>query len=103
MRLQLARPPNAIIVKPLIAFSQFVLGWLGEGFLIRGSAWLLAGIATLLGEFVRRWQSGNLRSYAGWLAAGAAVLLLAALYFNSHVIPGFNPTHLLQMELPVRR
>jgi NADH-quinone oxidoreductase subunit L len=67
---------NTVIVKPLIAFSQFVLGWLGEGFLIRGSAWLLAGIATLLGELARRWQSGNLRSYAGWLAAGAAVLLL---------------------------
>jgi NADH-quinone oxidoreductase subunit L len=69
---------NTVIVKPLIAFSQFVLGWLGEGFIIRGLAWLLAGIATLLGELGRRWQSGNLRSYAAWLAAGAAAVLLFA-------------------------
>jgi NADH-quinone oxidoreductase subunit L len=64
------------IVKPLTLASRYILGWIGEGLLIRGSAWLLAGIATLLGELVRRWQSGNLRSYSGWLAAGAAALLL---------------------------
>jgi NADH-quinone oxidoreductase subunit L len=66
------------IVKPLTLASRYILGWIGEGLLIRGSAWLLAGIATLLGELVRRWQSGNLRSYSGWLAAGAAALLLFA-------------------------
>ncbi len=32
-------------------------------------AWLLAGIATLAGAILQRWQSGNLRSYAAWLAA----------------------------------
>ena len=64
------------IVKPLTLASRYILGWIGEGLLVRGSAWLLAGIATLLGELVRRWQSGNLRSYSGWLAAGAAALLL---------------------------
>ena len=67
-----------IIVKPLTLASRYVLGWLGEGAIIRGSAWLLAGIATLLGELVRRWQSGNLRSYSAWLAVGAAVFLLFA-------------------------
>jgi len=66
------------IVKPLTLASRYILGWIGEGLIIRGSAWLLAGIATLLGELVRRWQSGNLRSYSGWLAAGAAALLLFA-------------------------
>jgi NADH-quinone oxidoreductase subunit L len=64
------------VVKPLTLASRYILGWIGEGLIIRGSAWLLAGIATLLGELVRRWQSGNLRSYSGWLAAGAAALLL---------------------------
>jgi NADH-quinone oxidoreductase subunit L len=63
------------IVKPLTLASRYILGWIGEGLIIRGSAWLLAGIATLLGEAARRWQSGNLRSYSGWLAAGAAALL----------------------------
>jgi NADH-quinone oxidoreductase subunit L len=67
------------IVKPLTLASSYILGWLGEGAIIRGSAWLLAGIATLLGELVRRWQSGNLRSYSAWLAAGAAVLLVFAI------------------------
>jgi NADH-quinone oxidoreductase subunit L len=66
------------IVKPLTLASRYILGWLGEGAIIRGSAWLLAGITTLLGEWLRRWQSGNLRSYSAWLAAGAAALLLFA-------------------------
>jgi NADH-quinone oxidoreductase subunit L len=67
-----------IIVTPLTLGSRYVLGWLGEGVVIRGSAWLLGGIATLLGELVRRWQSGNLRSYSAWLAAGAAALIFFA-------------------------
>jgi NADH-quinone oxidoreductase subunit L len=71
---------NATIVQPVLLGSRYILGWLGEGAIIRGSAWLLAGIATLLGEWLRRWQSGNLRSYSAWLAAGAAVLLLFAGY-----------------------
>jgi NADH-quinone oxidoreductase subunit L len=69
---------NATIVQPTLLAGRYVLGWLGEAAIIRGSAWLLAGLCTLLGEFFRRWQSGNLRSYSGWIAAGAAVLLLFA-------------------------
>ena len=72
-----------IIVKPLTLASRYILGWLGEGAIIWGSTWLLAGITTLLGELARRWQSGNLRSYSAWLAAGAAILLLFALFHNS--------------------
>lgn len=67
------------IIRPIQWFARFGLGWLGELALVRGSAWLLAGLASLFGELLRRWQSGNLRSYAAWLAAGAAVLLLFAL------------------------
>ena len=47
--------------------------------ILGGAAWLLGGIATFFGAFLQRWQSGNLRSYAAWLAAGAAALLLFAL------------------------
>jgi hypothetical protein len=36
--------------QPLTLASRYILGWLGEGAIIRGSAWLLAGITTLLGE-----------------------------------------------------
>jgi len=93
------------IVQPLVLGSRYILGWIGEGAIIRGSAWLLAGITTLLGEFLRRWQSGNLRSYSAWLAAGAAVLLLAGLFLGSRVIPGFDPDpgQVLHMTLPAVR
>jgi NADH-quinone oxidoreductase subunit L len=70
------------VVKPLLLFSRYILGWVGEAVIVRGSAWLLAGSATLSGEFLRRWQSGNLRSYAGWLAAAAAAMLLFAYVFG---------------------
>jgi NADH-quinone oxidoreductase subunit L len=90
---------NRAIVQPITLGARYVLGWLGEGMIIKGSAWLLAGIATLLGEFFRRWQSGNLRSYAGWLAAGAAALLLLSLYLVNHVTPGFDPAHVLTLQV----
>jgi NADH-quinone oxidoreductase subunit L len=81
---------HATIVAPLRFISQYILGWIGEGILIRGSAWLLAGIATLTGELLRRWQSGNLRSYSAWLVAGAAALLLFAVVGVVMGIGGVN-------------
>jgi len=71
---------SAVIVKPLLAFSKFVLG--GVDLLLAGIAWLLAGIASICGMILQRWQSGNLRSYAAWLAAGAAVLLIFVLLLS---------------------
>jgi NADH-quinone oxidoreductase subunit L len=53
-----------------------VLGWVVDKAILGGAAWLLGGIATFSGALLQRWQSGNLRSYAAWLAAGAAALLL---------------------------
>ena len=70
---------GALIVKPLMALSRFFLEWVVEFAILGGLAWLLAGTATFCGAILQRWQSGNLRSYAAWLAAGAAVLLLFAL------------------------
>ena len=74
-----------LIVKPLMAISRFVLEWVVEYAILGGLAWLLSGTALFGGAVLQRWQSGNLRSYAGWLAAGAAVLLVFALvpYFLS--------------------
>jgi NADH-quinone oxidoreductase subunit L len=66
----------AVIVKPLLAISTYVLGWVVDNAILGGLAWLLGGIATFSGALLQRWQSGNLRSYAAWLAAGAAALLL---------------------------
>jgi NADH-quinone oxidoreductase subunit L len=70
---------GAVIVTPLLAISRFVLEWVVEYAILGGLAWLLAGSATLSGAILQKWQSGNLRSYAAWLAAAAAVLLLFAL------------------------
>jgi NADH-quinone oxidoreductase subunit L len=73
---------NDAIVKPLLRFSKYFLGWFIEGALL-GAAWVLAGTATLGGMILQRWQSGNLRLYAAWLAAGAAAILLFVLYVES--------------------
>jgi NADH-quinone oxidoreductase subunit L len=67
---------SALIVKPLLAISTYVLGWVVDRAILGGLAWLLGGVATFSGALLQRWQSGNLRSYAAWLAAGAAALLL---------------------------
>jgi NADH-quinone oxidoreductase subunit L len=63
-------------VKPVLALSRFFLEWVVDVAILGGAAWLLAGIAQLGGAILQRWQSGNLRSYAAWLALGAAALLL---------------------------
>jgi NADH-quinone oxidoreductase subunit L len=52
------------------------LDWVVDKALLGGTAWLLGGIATLAGAILQRWQSGNIRSYAAWLAAGAAAVLI---------------------------
>jgi NADH-quinone oxidoreductase subunit L len=74
---------GAVIVKPILATSRFVLEWIVDVAILGGAAWLLGGIATLGGAILQRWQSGNLRSYAAWLTAGAAVLLLYVLWAYS--------------------
>jgi len=53
-----------------------LLGAVIDTGILGGAAWLLGGIAKFSGALLQRWQSGNLRSYAAWLAAGAAALLL---------------------------
>jgi NADH-quinone oxidoreductase subunit L len=67
---------GATIVKPLLAISTYFLDWIVDKALLGGAAWLLGGAATFAGVLLQRWQSGNIRSYAAWLAAGAAAVLL---------------------------
>ncbi len=70
---------NAVFVKPLLILSRFFLEWVIDFAILGGVAWLLAGISLLGGAILQRWQSGNIRSYAAWLAFGAAALLLFVL------------------------
>jgi NADH-quinone oxidoreductase subunit L len=67
---------DAIFVKPLIVISGVVF-WRGidQGVIdatLNGSA----DGARELSDNVRHMQSGNLRSYAGWIALGAALVII---------------------------
>jgi NADH-quinone oxidoreductase subunit L len=69
-----------LLITPLLAFSRLILGGLVDGVIVQGSAATLAGSTRGLGWFARRMQSGNLRSYAGWLALGAAAVIAIVLF-----------------------
>jgi len=75
------------IVKPLLGVSKYVLEYVIDYAILGGLTWLLGGIAMLTGAILQRWQSGNIRSYAAWLAAGAAAVLLFILVPWSAVWP----------------
>ncbi len=77
-----------------MAFSKFILEWVVDVAILGGITWLLGGIATLAGAILQRWQSGNLRSYAAWLALGAAALLLFVLVPWNTVLADFFGTHI---------
>ena len=77
-----------IFVRPLLAFSNYVLGWVVDTGILGGLAWLLGGSAVFGGAVLQRWQSGNLRSYAAWLTAGAAAVLIFAALVSLGVIMG---------------
>jgi len=65
----------AVFVKPLIAFSTNVL-WHGvDQNVIDASLNNSADGANHVSDLVRHMQSGNIRSYAGWIAAGAAAVI----------------------------
>jgi NADH-quinone oxidoreductase subunit L len=61
----------AIFVKPLIAISRIVLWRTVDQGLIDGTLDASADSARELSDEVRHMQSGNVRSYAGWVAIGA--------------------------------
>ena len=71
---------GAVIVTPLLMFSRIILGGLIDGGIVTGSGAAAGASARGLGSLVRRVQSGNIRSYAGWLAIGAAAVLLVMIF-----------------------
>jgi NADH-quinone oxidoreductase subunit L len=84
---------GATVVKPLLATSKYFLGWVVDTGIVGGAAWLLGGIAVFAGAILQKWQSGNVRSYAAWLAAGAAAVLLFVLIPWSAVVAGLSAIH----------
>jgi NADH-quinone oxidoreductase subunit L len=68
------------IVTPLLMFTRLILSGLVDSGLVNGSG-SFAGLTTRgLSSVIRRIQSGNIRSYAGWLALGAAAVLLVMVF-----------------------
>jgi NADH-quinone oxidoreductase subunit L len=77
---------NALIVTPLLVFSRYLLWGAIDRGVINGGAGMAAGGVRGLGALVQRVQSGNIRSYAGWLAIGAGALLLITYFgFSMHL------------------
>ncbi len=74
---------SALIVTPLLMFSRLFLGGLIDGGLVNGAGAAAGGTTRGLSSLVRRVQSGNIRSYAGWLALGAAAVLLVMIFGRS--------------------
>jgi NADH-quinone oxidoreductase subunit L len=81
---------GATVVKPLLGFSKYILGWVVDVGILGGAAWLIGGVATFAGAILQRWQSGNLRSYAAWLAAGAAAVLFFVVV-QGQIVQAFMP------------
>ena len=66
---------NAIIVRPLMWFSTKVLWRTVDVAIIDNTVNHVAADTRGISNRTRRMQSGNVRSYAGWVAAGAAAVL----------------------------
>ena len=71
---------QTIIVTPLLIFSRIVLGLIVDGGVVNGSGFTAGASARGLGALARRIQSGNIRSYAGWLALGAAAVIAVMIF-----------------------
>jgi NADH-quinone oxidoreductase subunit L len=74
---------SAIIVSPLLMFTRIFLGGLIDSVLVNGSAKAAGATTKGLGALTNRIQSGNIRSYAGWLALGAAAVLIVMIFGHS--------------------
>ncbi len=66
---------GAVLVRPLILFSRAALWHGADQDVIDGAVNGSATAAREVSDNVRQMQSGNLRSYAGWIAAGSAILI----------------------------
>jgi NADH-quinone oxidoreductase subunit L len=71
------------VVSALLIFSRIFLGGVIDGGLVTGSGAAAGATTRGFGSLVRRIQSGNIRSYAGWLAIGAAAVLLVMIFGRS--------------------
>ncbi len=69
---------GALIVAPVLFIARYLLGGLIDRGIIDGGTLTAGYTAQGIGALLARIQSGNIRSYAGWLALFAALMLAAA-------------------------
>jgi NADH-quinone oxidoreductase subunit L len=72
----------ALIITPLQVFSRLFLAGLVDGGVASGVPSMTAAGVRGLGSITRKMQSGNIRSYAGWLALGAAAVLVFMIFVH---------------------
>jgi NADH-quinone oxidoreductase subunit L len=72
---------SAIFIAPLLLVSRYLLKGVVDTGVVDGAGYGSGMAVQGLGAVVQRIQSGNIRSYAGWLALGAAALLIVT-YFG---------------------
>jgi NADH-quinone oxidoreductase subunit L len=68
------------IVTPIMVVSRLLLAGLIDGGIVSGIPSGTAAGVRGLGTLTRKMQSGNIRSYAGWLALGAAAVLVFMIF-----------------------
>ncbi len=68
------------LVTPILAVTRLILFGLIDRGIVSGGPATGAAAARGLGDLTRRIQSGNIRSYAGWLALGAAAVLAVMIF-----------------------
>ncbi|HZL27412.1 MAG TPA: NADH-quinone oxidoreductase subunit L [Acidobacteriaceae bacterium] len=71
---------GALIITPLLLFSRYFLGLVVDAGIVQGTGSAAAGTTRGFSSLARRMQSGNIRSYAGWLALGAAAVILVTIF-----------------------
>ncbi len=71
---------NAVFVTGLLMFTRIFLSGLVDTVLVNGSGRAAGTITRGLSTLTRRIQSGNIRSYAGWLALGAAAVIFVMVF-----------------------
>jgi NADH-quinone oxidoreductase subunit L len=72
-----------VLVVPLLIFTRGVLETLFERGVVNGSGRAAGTVTRGLGWLERRQVSGNIRSYAGWLAFGAAAVIAMMVFGRS--------------------
>jgi len=72
---------SVVFIGPLLFFSRYLLKGVIDTGVVNGAGYGSGYAVQGLGALVQRIQSGNIRSYAGWLALGAAAVLIVT-YFG---------------------